>query len=109
MLGYPSILSKSNNKTIMERFDITKLVNGTYELLRKQQINNKVKEDLQERYDVEKCVFVNVVSGSNHSGHQAINHPLFLANALLPLQNTKSFKPPPPFCSNPPLYEESFG
>lgn len=49
MLGYPSILSKSNNKTIMERFDITKLVNGTYELLRKQQINNKVKEDLEER------------------------------------------------------------
>ena len=65
MLGYPSILSKSNNKTIMERFDITTLVNGTYELLRKQQINNKLKEDLEERYEIEKCVFVHVLSGPN--------------------------------------------
>ena len=95
MLGYPSILSKPNNKTIMERFDITKLVNGTYELLRKQQINNKVKEDLQERYDVEKCVFVNVVSGSNHSGHQAMNHPLFLANALPPPFKIRNRSSPP--------------
>lgn len=49
----------------MERFDITTLVNGTYELLRKQQINNKVKEDLEERYEIEKCVFVHVLSGPN--------------------------------------------
>ena len=101
MLGYPSILSKPNNKTIMERFDITKLVNGTYELLRKQQINNKVKEDLQERYDVEKCVFVNVASGSNHSGHQAMNHPLFLANAPPPFK-IRNRSCPPPFLLQPP-------
>ena len=44
-------------------------------------------------------------SGS-HSGHQGMNHPLLFGQPPpFKIRNCSS----PHFCSNPPLYEESFG